>query len=425
MRKRQSFRAYRWWHGQPDVQATKLRIASLARTANEPHNRHSRFCWRSSRTQGESLAIVPRQASGENETIAARPLRLRGRSSLATGFRFAPSWVELFPSVVGSGLKPCFGFPSSRAAKPVRRLESCATPIFIRRSKSSKIVAFRPPTSWPPSVPATAGPAVTVLFDDGTHFTFNAFAPNFTGGVNVVLGRVNGNTVPDVVVGAGRGGGPQVAVFDGQSLLADQAVMTANFFAFNPGFSTGVVVATGRINGSANSDVIAALGPGGPSEVSVFDGAQLAQGKAVATASFSAFAPSFVGGVSLAVGPINGTSHSDLIIAAGPAADRLSRSSTAPSWRRAKRSSLRSSTLFLRTFPAVSPSRSARSTGRPIRTWSWPLNRAVVPRSWSSTAPELRRARRYRRRRSSRFPPASPAASRSRSATSWAPATPT
>src|SRR4051812_47553963 len=43
---------------------------------------------------------------------------------------------------------------------------------------------------------------------------FMAFNPQFTGGVHVAAGDVNGDGVTDVIVGAGPSGGPHVKVFD-------------------------------------------------------------------------------------------------------------------------------------------------------------------------------------------------------------------
>jgi hypothetical protein len=161
------------------------------------------------------------------------------------------------------------------------------------------------------------GPVVTVVFDDNSRFSFLAFPPNFNGGVSAILGRVNGTAVPDVIVGTGRGL-PEVEVFNGQQLLAGNVVPMANFFAFSTAFTSGVTLAAGRVNGTSHADVIVALGAGGPPEVSVFDGAALASGRVVATATFSAFDPRFLGGVSLGVGSVNGSTHDDIVVGAGP-----------------------------------------------------------------------------------------------------------
>src|SRR5438270_877964 len=74
-----------------------------------------------------------------------------------------------------------------------------------------------PSTTILTAVGAGAGglPEVALLFSNGTHRSFLAFDKAFSGGVSVVLGHVNGNVIPDVIVGAGSGGGPEVEVFDG------------------------------------------------------------------------------------------------------------------------------------------------------------------------------------------------------------------
>ncbi len=163
----------------------------------------------------------------------------------------------------------------------------------------------------------SGGPQVTVLFDDGSRMSFFAFDYAFHGGVNAVIGMVNGTGVPDVIVGAGRGGGPEVKVFDGAQLLAGHVVTTAAFMAFPANFLGGVSLAVGAVNGTGHQDVIVGAGPGGGPEVEVFDGSQLARGRAVATAAFFAFPTVFTGGVTLATGHVDGTNHADVVVGAG------------------------------------------------------------------------------------------------------------
>jgi hypothetical protein len=163
----------------------------------------------------------------------------------------------------------------------------------------------------------SGGPEVTVLFDDGSQFHFFAFDAGFYGGVSATIGMVNGAGVPDVIVGAGRGGGPEVKVFDGAQLLAGHVVTTAAFMAFPTDFHGGVSLAVGAVNGTGHQDVIVGAGPGGGPEVEVVDGSQLAMGRAVVTAAFFAFPVGFTGGVTLATGHVNGTNHADVVVGAG------------------------------------------------------------------------------------------------------------
>jgi hypothetical protein len=68
------------------------------------------------------------------------------------------------------------------------------------------------------------GPHVKVYGSDHTlRFNFYAYDPTFTGGVSVAVGDVTGDGTPDVVTGAGAGGGPHVKVFDLEFTLCVRA----------------------------------------------------------------------------------------------------------------------------------------------------------------------------------------------------------
>ena len=96
--------------------------------------------------------------------------------------------------------------------------------------------------------------------------SFLAFG-GFTGGVFVGSGDLNGDGFADVVAGMDAGGGAQVKVFDGATYTEIRS-----FFAY-PGFAGGVRVAAGDVNGDGFADIITGAGQGSSGgHVKVFDG---------------------------------------------------------------------------------------------------------------------------------------------------------
>jgi hypothetical protein len=179
---------------------------------------------------------------------------------------------------------------------------------------------------------------------------FFAYSPQFFGGVRVAAGNVTGNGGPEIITGAGPGGGPHVRVFDAIAGTQISGPL-GSFFAYDAGFLGGVFVSAAHLDGDNFAEVItspdqgggphvkifrgsdgslirdffafetsftggvriagsnvtddgrwliyASAGPGGEPRVRVFDGGQLAQGtppQSAETANFAAFAPGFGGG---------------------------------------------------------------------------------------------------------------------------------
>jgi FG-GAP-like repeat/PKD domain len=139
--------------------------------------------------------------------------------------------------------------------------------------------------------------------------SFLPYAPGFTGGVRVAVGDVNGDGRAEIITAAGAGGGPHVKVFE---LSARKPNPIESFFAFSPSFSGGVFVAAGDVNGDGFADIVTGADAGGGPHVKVFDGATQAP-----LSSFFAFAPSFAGGVRVAAGDVNGDGLADIIVGAG------------------------------------------------------------------------------------------------------------
>jgi hypothetical protein len=151
-----------------------------------------------------------------------------------------------------------------------------------------------------PRVRAYDGRTGAVLQD------FFAYSPNFTGGVWLASGDVDGDGFDDIVTGAGAGGGPHVKAFSGKN-----GQELRSFFAFDPNFTGGAKVAVGDFNGDGRADIAAGSGVGVASQVVTFDGRSLA-----VLNRLNPFESAFLGGVNLAAGDVNGDGRAELIVGA-------------------------------------------------------------------------------------------------------------
>lgn len=147
--------------------------------------------------------------------------------------------------------------------------------------------------------------------------------PNFRGGARVAVGDVNGDLIPDIVVAAGQGGGPRVAVWDGQSLGGGRtpARLFNDFFAFEPGLRDGTYVGAGDVTGDGLADLVVGGGPGGSPRVIVFAGDLLASNPAAAPlASFFAGDPENRGGIPVGARDIDGDGRAEVLAGTPPGA---------------------------------------------------------------------------------------------------------
>ena len=156
---------------------------------------------------------------------------------------------------------------------------------------------------------------VTGTLLPGTIGQFFAFDPAFTGGVFVAAGDVNGDGFKDVIVTPDVGGGPEVRVISGAN-----ASVLADFFAYGTGFGGGVRIAAADFDRDGDYEIVTAAGPGGGPHIKVFDAA----GNPFTSASlpnfvnsFFAYSSGFTGGVFVAAGDVNGDGVPDIITGAG------------------------------------------------------------------------------------------------------------
>jgi hypothetical protein len=157
---------------------------------------------------------------------------------------------------------------------------------------------------------AGGGPHVRVFSgaDLSELFSFYAYNPAFTGGVRVAVADLTGDGHADIITAAGPGGGPHVRVFSGRDLTP-----LASFFAYSPAFTGGVFVAAGNVLGIGAPQIVTGADAGGGPHVRVFTGSGADTG-----VSFFAYSSGFTGGVRVAVGNVNGVGTGEIITGAGP-----------------------------------------------------------------------------------------------------------
>ena len=175
-------------------------------------------------------------------------------------------------------------------------------------------VPAAPPASTP--TPSTGkGPRIVVaaggrirIFDAATHLLRRVLAPfgsSYTGPISVATGDVNGDRVSDFAVGKGPGGPPVAELLNGKD-----GRLIASYTPFARSFTGGLSVALGDVNGDGRVDLIVGTGAGTAAQVKVFSGATRKL-----LASFRPFASR--GGVSVAAGDVNGDGKADVIVGSG------------------------------------------------------------------------------------------------------------
>lgn len=175
--------------------------------------------------------------------------------------------------------------------------------------------------------PDQTGGAIVAIYDGaaasqgrGIEITrfFGLEDPSFRGGARAAVGDVNRDGVNDLVVAAGFGGGPRVAVFGGHGVRSGQpSRLIGDFFAFEPTLRNGVYVAVADTDGDGYGEIVAGAGPGGAPRVMAFGARSLLAGNLDPVANFFAGDPDNRGGVRVATLDVNEDGRPDLVTGSG------------------------------------------------------------------------------------------------------------
>jgi len=221
-------------------------------------------------------------------TSNAEISNLQGSGASYTFTARASKFGRLTVSVAAGAAKDEFGNPNQSSATVARSYASAT---------AFKISAGQGETR----------PIVRVIGPSGTPRDYQAFDPAFRGGVRSALLDFNKDGVADILAVPGPGGGPVLRLINGANGAVVQSIM-----AFSSGYTGGLFVAAGDVNGDGFEDAIVSTGGRGLGQVKVFSGKDFR----TVLSNFVPYA-GFAGAITVASGDTNGDNTFEIITGTG------------------------------------------------------------------------------------------------------------
>ena len=160
-------------------------------------------------------------------------------------------------------------------------------------------------------------PLVTVYNADGVTPSFvlaTGYSVKFKGGIQVAIGDVNGDGIPDIITATNSGTAEDIKVFSGATHLQIADIPNP----YGPKYTSGVFIAAGDVNDDGLADIVVAP-QSGKFPVQVYSLANIAS--PVLLGQIKPFGLvdshgniSYSGGVRVAVGDVNNDGHADIVL---------------------------------------------------------------------------------------------------------------
>jgi len=137
-------------------------------------------------------------------------------------------------------------------------------------------------------------------------FEFFAYNEGFKGGLSITTADIDGDGEKEIITGAGVSGGPHIRVFNADGQIISQ------FFAYEYNFTGGVNVTAGDVDGDGAVEIIVSPQTNSQSKIRIFDSLGNLEKE------FLAFDSNFYGGANLALSDINIDGIKEIVVGAGP-----------------------------------------------------------------------------------------------------------
>ncbi len=130
----------------------------------------------------------------------------------------------------------------------------------------TRVISFDTDNDGKREIVAADDTYVSIYDDDGRlHAKFAPYTERYTKGVNISVGDIENDGTVEIATGTENGGGPQVRVYN-----ADGTLINPGFFAYDKAFRGGVNVSLGDLNGDSIKEIITGAGVGGGPHARVF-----------------------------------------------------------------------------------------------------------------------------------------------------------